>query len=233
MPTHDRTAVPASYRLKRIAAMRPDAWNAPYLDGIAAAPVYLFPDREAFDSDAWNYLAEAMQAEPVHLPHDAVLFEVGGGSDGVTVVYAVQIGDGAVVSLFLCEPGGHWRQGLVTAFLEPGMATGEIPNGNESVPVVEDMLHGLCGQVYRALTILDHVAADVRLEAVPSTRRPKLARSGVSGWASTGTHAPPRWHIRRGHWRHLADRSVFVRACEVGDKSRGGVVKDYVMEERP
>jgi hypothetical protein len=143
MPTHDRTAVPASYRLKRIAAMRPDAWNAPYLDGIAAAPVYLFPDREAFDSDAWNYLAEAMQAEPVRLPHDAVLFEVGGGSDGVTVVYAVQIGDGAVVSLFLCEPGGRWRQGLVTAFLEPGMATGEIPalcskltkNGVDEAPV--------------------------------------------------------------------------------------------------
>jgi hypothetical protein len=112
------------------------------------------------------------------------------------------------------------------------------------VPEVEDMLHGLCGQVYRALTILDHVAADVRLDAVPSTRRPKLARAGVSGWdyrvvtirshamphcAPTGTHAPPRWHIRRGHWRHLADRSVFVRACEVGDKSRGGVVKDYVV----
>jgi hypothetical protein len=76
-------------------------------------------------------------------------------------------------------------------------------------------------------------------------RRRKLARAGVTGWDWNlvsfdpaelrlksppigGTHATPRWHIRRGHWRRLADgRRVFVRECEVGDKSRGGVVKDY------
>jgi hypothetical protein len=76
-------------------------------------------------------------------------------------------------------------------------------------------------------------------------RRRKLARAGVTGWDWNlvnfdpaelkqkspplgGTHATPRWHIRRGHWRTIADgRRVFVRECEVGDKSRGGVVKDY------
>ena len=42
-----------------------------------------------------------------------------------------------------------------------------------------------------------------------------------------GTHASPRWHIRRGHYRQLPDRMVPVRECEVGDKTRGGVVKDY------
>ena len=48
-----------------------------------------------------------------------------------------------------------------------------------------------------------------------------------------GSHASPRWHIRRGHWRQLADgRRVFVRACEVGDPARGGVMKDYIVEGR-
>ena len=43
-----------------------------------------------------------------------------------------------------------------------------------------------------------------------------------------GTHAPPAWHIRRGHMRRLKDgRSVFVRSCEVGSKERGVVLKDY------
>ena len=80
---------------------------------------------------------------------------------------------------------------------------------------------------------------------MPLARRRSFEKAGVSGWIwhivridpakliargphLGGTHATPRWHIRRGHWRNLADgRRVFVRECEVGDKSRGGVVKDY------
>jgi len=48
-----------------------------------------------------------------------------------------------------------------------------------------------------------------------------------------GSHASPRWHLRRGHWRQLPDgRRIFVRQCEVGDSARGGVVKDYAVEAR-
>jgi hypothetical protein len=83
---------------------------------------------------------------------------------------------------------------------------------------------------------------------VSPLRRASLAKHGVRGWTYRiaeidttqvaaavalrgGTHASPRWHIRRGHWRTLADgRRVFVRECEVGDQSRGAVVKDYRME---
>ena len=55
-----------------------------------------------------------------------------------------------------------------------------------------------------------------------------LARVRAATPQTGGSHASPRWHIRRGHWRSLADsRRVFVRACEVGDATRGGVVKDY------
>jgi hypothetical protein len=43
-----------------------------------------------------------------------------------------------------------------------------------------------------------------------------------------GTHAPPRWHERRGHWRNTkAGKRVWVRNCEVGDKARGAVFHDY------
>ena len=55
--------------------------------------------------------------------------------------------------------------------------------------------------------------------------RPKGASHG-------GTHAPPAWHIRRGHMRRLKDgRLVFVRSCEVGNKERGVVLKDYRVGE--
>lgn len=44
-----------------------------------------------------------------------------------------------------------------------------------------------------------------------------------------GTHASPRWHKRRGYWRHMkkSGKVVWVQACEVGKKSNGMVYKDY------
>lgn len=46
-----------------------------------------------------------------------------------------------------------------------------------------------------------------------------------------GTHASPRWHERRGHWRkHPSGKPVWVKNCQVGDASRGSVFKDYVVK---
>lgn len=52
-------------------------------------------------------------------------------------------------------------------------------------------------------------------------RPEKLAGKG-------GTHASPREHDRRGHWRtHPSGKRVWVKACKVGDSSKGSVFKDY------
>jgi hypothetical protein len=43
-----------------------------------------------------------------------------------------------------------------------------------------------------------------------------------------GTHASPRLHERRGHWRTIAGgRKVWVRDCLVGNPDLGVVEKDY------
>lgn len=43
-----------------------------------------------------------------------------------------------------------------------------------------------------------------------------------------GTHASPRLHDRRGHWRtHPSGKRVWVKSCKVGDASKGVVFKDY------
>jgi hypothetical protein len=45
-----------------------------------------------------------------------------------------------------------------------------------------------------------------------------------------GTHASPRWHERRGHWRTTrSGKRCWVRNCEVGDKAKGAVFHDYVI----
>lgn len=53
---------------------------------------------------------------------------------------------------------------------------------------------------------------------------PKQAKNAPQG----GTHASPRLHDRRGHWRTCkTGKQVWVKACKVGDASRGVVFKDY------
>lgn len=43
-----------------------------------------------------------------------------------------------------------------------------------------------------------------------------------------GTHASPRLHDRRGHYRKLrSGKLAWVKACKVGDASKGTVFKDY------
>jgi hypothetical protein len=47
-----------------------------------------------------------------------------------------------------------------------------------------------------------------------------------------GTHASPRQHWRRGHWRNLASgKRVFVKPMLVGDEKNGKIIKDYIVEE--
>jgi hypothetical protein len=49
---------------------------------------------------------------------------------------------------------------------------------------------------------------------------------------SGGTHASPRLHDRRGHYRNLkSGKRVWVRDCKVGDASRGVIFKDYEVRQ--
>lgn len=48
------------------------------------------------------------------------------------------------------------------------------------------------------------------------------------GQPTGGTHASPRMHDRRGHWRtYPSGKRGWVRDCKVGDASKGSVFKDY------
>jgi hypothetical protein len=49
-----------------------------------------------------------------------------------------------------------------------------------------------------------------------------------------GTHASPRLHDRRGHWRVMkaTGKRVWVKQCKVGDASKGVIFKDYKLKEK-
>lgn len=56
----------------------------------------------------------------------------------------------------------------------------------------------------------------------------KTHRNGLSKLLG-GNHASPRVHLRRGHIRKLKTKTVWVNACVVGDKSRGIIQKEYLV----
>lgn len=48
-----------------------------------------------------------------------------------------------------------------------------------------------------------------------------------------GTHASPRLHDRRGHWRTYASgKKGWVKECKVGSPSKGIVFKDYKIKDK-
>lgn len=56
---------------------------------------------------------------------------------------------------------------------------------------------------------------------------PKPAKAAPGG----GTHASPRKHQRRGHWRnHPTGKKVWVKDCWVGNAGNGLVFKDYKVD---
>ncbi len=246
--------IPTAYELKRIIAQhRHRFWCADALTGLPAAPVYLFPDQEKFDCNGVDLIARRLSAAPLRLPHREVLFEVTNRGPDVSAIVAfvtTTVEETIVGFLFMRDRRTvmRWTDALCYAeFMPDGAAD---CSANISIkPNADAKLYFevLTGVVWRSLALLSD-AAMVREDQFPRTRRPKLARKGVSGWTyriveidprwvatalreTTGTHASPRWHIRRGHWRTLrGGRRTFVRECEVGDPAQGGVVKDYRVQ---
>lgn len=243
--------IPFSYEFKRLAPhLRLKSTYGFFLDGVEAAPVYYFADQAAFDSDEVDALGPLVMAEPLKLPHPGVIFEVKDRhpNRAALLVYARQFEDRVEAALFSRDRKRmRWTDCLAHAVFEkPGWA--EVT----AHPRISDdhahmYLEAASGIVWRALGILAFAGQDKPRKVIPSQRR-RYAKAGVQGWtwhqitidlerarskapALGGTHASPRWHIRRGHWRQMADgRRVFVRQCQVGDPVRGGVVKDYIVK---
>lgn len=56
----------------------------------------------------------------------------------------------------------------------------------------------------------------------------KIEHKAAQSQRLGGTHASPRLHDRRGHWRTYANgKRGWVKPCKVGDPSKGVVFKDY------
>ncbi|NOX73479.1 MAG: hypothetical protein GXP03_07615 [Alphaproteobacteria bacterium] len=243
--------IPQAYEFKRVASQfRQKSTYGFHFAGIETAPVYYFADQAAFDSDAVGDLRSLIMDAPLRLPHPAVIFEVNDRHPERSsfLVYARQFEDRVeAVLVYKLKPRRQWSDCLAHAvFTKPGWSevTANPKLGPEEAAIYNEVATGI---VWRALTILAHAGAVKERKVKPALRR-KYAKAGVRGWtwrqitidldrarakhaALGGTHASPRGHIRREHWRRLADgRRIFIRQCQIGDPVKGGVVKDYVVK---
>jgi hypothetical protein len=91
-------------------------------------------------------------------------------------------------------------------------------------------------QAYRATARPSFINSKRRAKGKPPAlfdwRTVVIAPPPEPGPPKGGTHASPRLHDRRGHWRTTASgKRVWVRDCKVGDASKGVVFKDYKIKE--
>lgn len=220
---------------------------------VATAPIYIFPDGRRFDSDDVERLATSNLGSTLKLPHPHCIFELQDPEQPeaclASYARATEAGVDSFLFRFLPERG-CWSDLMA--------AVEFLPNGVAEVmghPKVQDPVHyastfeAATSMVWRALGLLS-ISTPLAEQQLSPLRRRSFAKDGVRGWSyrvadiqshiiasalaeRSGSHAPPRWHIRRGHWRQLTDgRRVFVRECEVGDIARGGVIKDYRVAAR-
>jgi hypothetical protein len=243
--------IPYGYEFKRLASqLRLKSTYGFFLEGLEAAPVYYFADQAAFDSDELEALGRLIMAEDLKLPHPEVIFEVKDRHPEreSLLVYVRQFEGRVEAALFSrWKKRLRWTDCLAHAvFAKPGWADVSVHPGIKQ-DQAKLYMEAVSGMVWRSLSILAFAGDDKPRKVMPALRRP-YAKAGVRGWTwhqitidlararaktqdLSGTHASPRWHIRRGHWRQLADgRRVFVRQCQVGDPAQGGVVKDYIVK---
>jgi len=251
MITDVNQGIPSAYEVKRLVALNhPPFWRANLLRELSAAPIYVFPDQDAFDSDEVGSLTRKMGNGQLRLPHSEVIFEIIDEQHGhrSSVIYATERENEIHAFLFARTfLRKRWTDALCHSRYQPdGSGTCEV-NPDAKVLNGEDIFKAVHGMILRATALIMAEACSHETQ-ISRLRRSMLAKHGVSGWSyrvatidianirslaepAGGTHASPRWHVRRGHWRTLSDgQRIFVRECKVGDIARGGVVKDYRID---
>lgn len=238
--------IPVSFELKRMVGERGIGWKPELRRWLPGAPVYVI-------SAANGNLFGTSDAGLI-LPHDRMLIECElppqrAWSHYVTFVMQDDVG-------FLAYPflrrrvDGRWTSAEIEASYDRASgfcSWAPNPRTPREHPELRDILYSVIAVVFALGDALKHGDGSERTASVNIVQRRKFAGPGVTGWIyrmidigpalqrqrskQGGTHASPRWHIRRGHWRTLSGgRRTFVRECEVGDPAQGGVVKDYRVQ---
>jgi hypothetical protein len=210
------------------------------------APVFVF---QLVDLHAlYDKMRDRWYPDWVRLPVNPCLFEVQGG-DHTWLLPCTRTIDGAYSEFFMRQDG-HWS---------PTKIAVECTTPEAGVEVYwkdDDDLEDEARTAIETSAVCMFRACFMALAANPttaSTRPSQSQRHNVSkrpeklGWeyrivevhglvrpsgpSLGGTHASPKWHLRRGHWRRYPGKDpVWIRETEVGSQEQGGVIHDYIVK---
>ena len=163
------------------------------------------------------------------------------------LVWAAQ-GDETTILLFACAMmPDHWTRTPVFAVVmaEGGCRIGDVEGEEEITKDQAAPIVGVLAEFLKAANPTGYRATE-KANSITNKRRAAKGKAPLiydwhtvviepakpSGECLGGTHASPRQHERRGHWRTCANgKRVWVRHCTVGDASRGTVFKDYKVSD--
>lgn len=212
----------------------------------------LVPDPE---TAMWFDMGETSQRPDGHVP-DAEMFAmpfplccvVGTQADGTSFVLRLQTTitrDSMSVTGIVLGNGDTWRNAIepfIFTRTNAGLQISDI-DGNETSESSEYL--AALQHVEDFLLSLRREQSAYKPTARPSLINSKRAAKGkgpvLFDWHTVavvptpaksehqgGTHASPRLHDRRGHWRKYPSGKVgWVKNCKVGSASKGVVFKDY------
>lgn len=122
----------------------------------------------------------------------------------------------------------------------------EILDATQASPASKKHMSGLLAMFYAGLQEGSAVGYKASVKNTYTNRRLKqkgkplqydwttvtINESRPKGESLGGTHASPRLHDRRGHWRNMRNgKRVWIKQCKVGDPSRGSVFHDYQFNQ--
>ena len=222
---------------------------------LIADMVKLAPDPELAH---WFDLGDTTERPPGHVP-DAEMLRlpypicciVGRQADRSAFVLRLQSSDTAEsmsVVGFVVGPGNAWKHAIepmLVTLTEQGLQI-STPGGGE--PTEASEYKAVLQQVEDFLLSLQQAQTayvpTARKSLIYSRRAAKGKGPALFDWHTVviepskakpehqgGTHASPRLHDRRGHWRtYPSGKRGWVKACKVGDASKGVVFKDYEVK---
>ena len=200
-------------------------------------------DHEVIDCDAIlttcrpPYPKTAMVYKAVRNGMDHELLMLIGGDDpeaGINISMVIQFGESAprVLPQFMYSI----RDGVVHTDLPPEAPEQLHKNRDMGLQLVALLLKRLVEKRMPSyLPVVDRTFLNQR--RIEKGKAPKYTWHTLVVGAETvvrddlgGTHASPRYHDRRGHQRRLKNgKVIWVKACKVGDPSKGAVFKDYAV----
>lgn len=171
-----------------------------------------------------------------HVSYDTVFMAVGTDPE-----------EGIVLSMWKGPTGRMPERWPAMVYLIDGdmLRYGPIDDGEEIPKDVAELMLAFCGNWLESLSQTTQAHKPIVKPTFTNRRKQAKGKMPMYDWTTVviepsspknehqgGTHASPRLHDRRGHLRRLrSGKNVWVKACKVGDATKGIVFHDYKLKE--